>query len=148
VVTLAKGLSGGIPSGAFLAGEKTADVLQQGDHGSTFGGNPLAAAAGIAVLDTIANPAFLGEIKRKGEKIHAILESWKHPKIKEIRIRGLMCGIDIEDEAWPLLEKILAENPGLLLLSAGTNTLRLLPPYIISDAEIEQGLGFLKKALG
>ena len=147
VVTLAKGLAGGIPAGAFLAGEKAAGVLQQGDHGSTFGGNPLAAAAGIVVLDTVANPAFLSEIKRKGERIAALVEAWKHPQIKEIRSRGLMLGIDLESEAWPVMEAVLADNPGLLLLSAGPNTLRLLPPYIISDAEIEQGLGILKTAL-
>ncbi|MCL1813276.1 MAG: aminotransferase class III-fold pyridoxal phosphate-dependent enzyme, partial [Treponema sp.] len=147
VVTLAKGLAGGIPAGAFLAGEKTADVLQSGDHGSTFGGNPLASAAGIAVLDTIANPAFLGEIARKGQKFKTILELWNHPHITEIRARGMMFGIDLDIEAWPILEAALKENPGLLLLSAGTNTLRLLPPYIISDAEIDQGLEIVKKML-
>ena len=147
VITLAKGLSGGIPSGAFLAGEKTAEVLQQGDHGTTFGGNPLAAAAGIAVLDTVANPAFLSEIQRKGGKFLSIIESWKHPLIKEIRARGLMLGIDIENEAWPVLEAALEDSPGLLLLSAGNNTIRLLPPYIISDEDIEKGLQLLQKAL-
>jgi acetylornithine/N-succinyldiaminopimelate aminotransferase len=147
VVTLAKGLAGGIPAGAFLAGEKTADVLQSGDHGSTFGGNPLASAAGIAVLDTVANPSFLGEIKHKGQKFKTTLESWNHPCIKEVRARGMMLGIDLDTEAWPILERALKENPGLLLLSAGTNTLRLLPPYIISDTEIEEGLDILKKML-
>jgi len=160
VVTLAKALAGGIPAGAVLAGEKTADVLQPGDHGATFGGNPLACAAGIAVLDTVANPAFLGEIKRKGERIKAALESWKHPLIREIRCRGLMAGVDIDAEARPVLERAAmgasagsgrAENPaspGLLILSSGHNTLRFLPPYIISDAEIDQGLEILKKVLG
>ena len=147
VVTLAKGLAGGIPAGAFLAGENTADVLQSGDHGSTFGGNPLASAAGIAVLDTIANPAFLDGIKHKGQKFKTVLESWKHPRIKEIRAHGLMLGIDLDTEAWPILEAALKGSPGLLLLSAGTNTLRLLPPYIINDAEIEEGLDILKKLL-
>ena len=151
VVTLAKGLAGGIPAGAFLAGEKAADVLQSGDHGSTFGGNPLACAAGIAVLDTIANPAFLGEIKRKGEKFKTTLESWNNPHITEIRAKGLMLGIDLDTEAWPLMEAALSagqpDKNGLLMLSAGSNTLRLLPPYIISDTEIEQGLELLKKAL-
>ncbi|MCL1927187.1 MAG: aspartate aminotransferase family protein [Treponema sp.] len=147
VVTLAKGLAGGVPAGAFLAGEKTAEVLQTGDHGSTFGGNPLASAAGAVVLDTVANPVFLGEIKRKGQKFKTVLESWNHPHIKEIRARGMMLGIDLDIEAWPILEASLKDNPGLLLLSAGTNTLRLLPPYIISDAEIDQGLEILKKML-
>jgi acetylornithine/N-succinyldiaminopimelate aminotransferase len=154
VVTLAKALAGGIPAGAVLAGEKAACVLQPGDHGSTFGGNPLACAAGIAVLDTVTNPAFLGEIKRKGERIKAALESWKHPLIREIRSRGLMLGIDIDIETRPVLEAAAMENrgtpenPGLLLLSSGNNTLRFLPPYIISDAEIDKGLEMLKKAFG
>lgn len=147
VVTLAKALAGGIPAGAFLAGEKAADVLQVGDHGSTFGGNAVAAAAGIVVLDTVANPAFLKEIKRKGEMMRDIMASWKHPKIKEIRGRGLMLGADIDTEAWPVLEAAVSRDPGLLLLSAGKQTLRLLPPYIISDAELQQGLDILRSVL-
>jgi acetylornithine/N-succinyldiaminopimelate aminotransferase len=151
VVTLAKGLAGGIPIGAVLAGEKAAGVFETGDHGSTFGGNPLAAAAGLAVLDTVTQPAFLNDILRKGQKIAATLASWKHPVIEEIRCRGLMLGVDINAEAWPVLEACIAEadtaKPGLLLLSAGPATLRFLPPYIISDAEIDQGLGILKNIL-
>jgi len=161
VVTLAKGLAGGLPVGAVLAGEKAAEVLQVGDHGSTFGGNPVVAAAGLVVLDTVTKPAFLGEIKRKGEKIQSILMSWKHPKISAIRGKGLMLGVDIGVEAWPILEAAVLRAqapsalpsaspdalPGLLLLSAGKQTLRFLPPYIISDAEIEEGLEILKDLL-
>jgi acetylornithine/N-succinyldiaminopimelate aminotransferase len=148
VVTLAKGLSGGIPVGAVLAGEKAADVLQVSDHGSTFGGNPIAAAAGLVVLETVTQPAFLKDIARKGEKIQSIVRGWKDPKVKEVRGKGLMLAIDIEGESWAVLEKgvaaATATNPGLLVLGAGKNTLRLLPPYIISDAEIEQGLAILR----
>jgi len=148
VVTLAKGLAGGVPAGAFLAGEKAADVLQPGDHGATFGGNPLASAGGIAVLDIVANPAFLKEIARKGEKIRAAVESWHHPKIQEIRCRGLMLGIDITVESWPVMEAAIAHSgEGLLILGGGPNTLRFLPPYIISDEEIDRGLDILKKVL-
>ncbi|WP_010261817.1 aspartate aminotransferase family protein [Treponema primitia] len=151
VVTLAKGLSAGLPVGAVLAGEKAADTLGNSDHGSTFGGNPLAAAAGLVVLETVNNPAFLKEITRKGEKIRADIRAWNHPKVKEIRGRGLMIGVDITDDAWPILEKAIAradaKTPGLLILSAGPKTLRFLPPYIISDAEIEQGLGILRDLL-
>jgi acetylornithine/N-succinyldiaminopimelate aminotransferase len=145
VVTLAKGVAGGIPAGAVLAGGRAAGVFETGDHGSTFGGNPLAAAAGIVVLDTVTDPAFLKEIARKGEKITAVLEGWKHPQIREIRGRGLMIGIDIEKDAWPVLEACF--EAGLLVLSAGQKTLRLLPPFVISDQEIEQGLALLKTAL-
>jgi acetylornithine/N-succinyldiaminopimelate aminotransferase len=145
LVTLAKGLAGGVPIGAVLAGEKAADVFENGDHGSTFGGNPLAAAGGLVVLETVNNPAFLAEITRKGEKITAGIERWNHPHVKQIRGRGLMTGVDIEGEAGPLLEAAL--DAGLLILSAGPNTLRFLPPYIISDAEIERGLEILRGIL-
>ncbi|GHV91904.1 acetylornithine aminotransferase [Spirochaetia bacterium] len=151
VITLAKGLSGGIPVGAVLTGEKAADVLQVSDHGSTFGGNPIAAAAALVVLETVNNPAFLKEIARKGEKFQSIIKSWNSPKVKEVRGKGLMIGVDITEDAWPLLEKAItradAKTPGLLMLSAGAKTLRFLPPYIVSDAEIEQGLELLKGLL-
>ncbi|MDR1319099.1 MAG: aspartate aminotransferase family protein [Treponema sp.] len=145
VVTLAKGLAAGVPAGAVLAGGKAADVFESGDHGSTFGGNPLAAAAGLVVLKTVNDPAFLREIARKGEKIIAAIRGWKHSGVKEVRGRGLMIGVDIESEAWPVLEKALSK--GLLLLSAGPKTLRLLPPYTISGGEIDQGLAILRGVL-
>jgi acetylornithine/N-succinyldiaminopimelate aminotransferase len=145
LVTLAKALCGGIPAGAVLAGEKAAGVFQVGDHNSTFGGNPIAAAAGLVVLETVNRPEFLAEIARKGEKIMAAIRGWNHPAVKEVRGRALMIAIDIDRESWPVLESALAR--GLLLLSAGEKTLRLLPPYIISDSEIEQGLEIIRGTL-
>jgi acetylornithine/N-succinyldiaminopimelate aminotransferase len=151
IVTLAKALCGGVPGGAVLAGEKAMDVFQTGDHGSTFGGNPLAAAAGLVILETVNKPEFLNEISRKGEKIMNALRSWNHPKITEIRGKGLMIGVDINEEAWPILEKGIsranAGDSGLLLLTAGRNTLRLLPPYILKDEELEQGLEIIRSIL-
>ncbi|MCL2208684.1 MAG: acetylornithine/succinylornithine family transaminase [Treponema sp.] len=147
IVTLAKGLAGGIPAGAVLAGEKTCDVFTIGDHGSTFGGNPAAAAAGLVVLQTINTNAFLSEIKRKGEVFISKIK--KLSKVKEVRGKGLMIAMDIEGEAWSVLERAAARAEcGLLLLMAGTNTLRLLPPYVINDEEIEQGLAILDELLG
>jgi acetylornithine/N-succinyldiaminopimelate aminotransferase len=152
VVTLAKGLAGGIPAGAVLAGEKTREVFEPGDHGSTFGGNPIAAAAGLVVLETVNDPRFLAEISRKGEKIMATIKEWNHSAIKEVRGRGLMIGIDIDRDAWPILETAIGRADdrycGLLMLSAGQKTLRFLPPYIINDNEIEQGLEILRELLG
>jgi len=151
IVTLAKGLAGGIPAGAVLAGEKTHEVFKVGDHGSTFGGNPVAAAAGLVVLKTISEPAFLAEISRKGEKLTAALK--KNPKIKEVRGRGLMAALDIESDSWKILEAGIARadsaknQNGILMLSSGANTLRLLPPYIITDSEIEQGIGIINELL-
>ena len=151
IVTLAKSLAGGLPAGAVLAGEKAAGVFESGDHNSTFGGNPVAAAAGLVVLETVNKPEFLAEITRKGEKIMAAIKGWKHPAIKEVRGRGLMIGIDIEYDAWPVLEKAIARadgnNCGLLILSAGPKTLRLLPPLIINDSEIDQGLEIFRELL-
>ncbi len=145
VVTLAKGLAGGLPVGAVLAGKKARDVLVVGDHGSTFGGNPLAAAAGRAVLAVVNRPEFLAEITRKGERMMSAIAAWKHPQVKEIRGRGLMIGVDIGADAWPVLESALSK--GLMLLSAGTRTLRFLPPYVIDDAEMDEGLAILKGVL-
>jgi acetylornithine/N-succinyldiaminopimelate aminotransferase len=151
VVTLAKGLAGGIPAGAVLTGEKAQDVFETGDHGSTFGGNPIAAAAGLVVVNTVNDPAFLAQISRKGEMLMSTVKAWNHPKVKEVRGRGLMIGIDIDCEAWPVLETAIAKagnnQKGLLLLSAGPKTLRFLPPYTISDSEIEQGLEIIKEIL-
>jgi acetylornithine/N-succinyldiaminopimelate aminotransferase len=185
LVTLAKGLAGGLPVGAVLAGEKAAGVLEVGDHGSTFGGNPLAAAAGLVVLETVTPPAFLREILRKGDLFQRTLRAWNHPRVKTVRGRGLMIAADLDTESWPVLEAAIAratpiggpkdkgpeakgpeakgpevkgpetkghpapsqEVPGLLMLSAGPKTLRFLPPYIISDAEIGQGLAILKEVL-
>jgi acetylornithine/N-succinyldiaminopimelate aminotransferase len=151
IVTLAKGLAGGIPAGAVLAGEKASGVFSVGDHGSTFGGNPVAAAAGLVVLKTVNTPEFLAEITRKGEILMSSLKA--QPKVKEVRGKGLMIGFDIEGNAWPMLEAAiaradLAKNQcGLLMLSAGANTLRLLPPYTLNDGEIEQGLAIIAELL-
>ncbi|MDR0643386.1 MAG: aspartate aminotransferase family protein [Treponema sp.] len=145
VATLAKGLAGGIPASAVLVGEKAADVLTVGDHGSTFGGNPLAAAAGLVVLDAVNNEAFLTEIVRKGERILRIIRSWDSPSVKAVRGRGLMLGVDITANAWDVMTACLQK--GLLLLSAGQNTLRFLPPYIITDEEIDAGLAILRECL-
>jgi len=151
VVTLAKGLAGGVPAGAVLAGEKASGVFSVGDHGSTFGGNAVAAAAGLVVLKTVNTPEFLAEITRKGEMLISSLN--QQPNVKEVRGKGLMIGFDIEGNAWPMLEAAIAradlakDQFGLLMLSAGANTLRLLPPYTLNDGEIEQGLAIIAELL-
>jgi acetylornithine/N-succinyldiaminopimelate aminotransferase len=150
IVTLAKGLAGGIPASAVLAGEKTCSVFGIGDHGSTFGGNPLAAAAGLVVLKTVNDPQFLSEISAKGEILMSALK--QIPKIKEVRGKGLMIGFDVEASSRKILEAGITnvdqkKQHGLLMLSAGENTVRLLPPYVISNSEIEQGLEILKEIL-
>jgi acetylornithine/succinyldiaminopimelate/putrescine aminotransferase len=97
------------------------------------------------VLETVNTPDFLAGIFRKGERIRTVIQNWNHPRIGAIRSRGLMIGVDIDAEAWPVLEAALEE--GLLLLSAGPKTLRFLPPYTISDGEIDLGLEILRRVL-
>jgi len=151
LATLAKGLSGGIPVGAVLAGAKTAGVFESGDHGSTFGGNPLAAAAGLVVLEKIQAPAFLAQIKELGAYLRASLKKLHSGKITEVRGMGLMVAADLTVDAWPVLLKLIeaakGRTPGLLLLSAGEKTLRFLPPYIISKDEIDFGVNLLGEVL-
>jgi acetylornithine/N-succinyldiaminopimelate aminotransferase len=145
VVTLAKGLAGGVPIGAVLARGEAATVLGKGDHGTTFGGGPLATAAACVVLETLAKPGFLASVAEKGEHIMEAIRSWNHPLVKEVRGRGLMIGAVLAvppDEA-----KHAAIDQGLLVLTAGEDVLRLLPPLVITDAEIEEGLKRLRASL-
>jgi acetylornithine/N-succinyldiaminopimelate aminotransferase len=131
-----------------MAGEKAADTLQPSDHGSTFGGNPLAAVCGTVVLDTVNQPAFLAEIARKGAKILDAVRSWHLPAVTDVRGKGLMIGVDVADTAPDAHDVMVAAlERGLLVLMAGKRTLRFLPPYIISDAEIDEGLAILKGIL-
>jgi acetylornithine/N-succinyldiaminopimelate aminotransferase len=145
VVTLAKGLAGGLPIGAVLARGEAAEVLGRGDHGSTFGGNPLAASAARVVLGELGRPGFLEAVARKGERILAALRSWRHPLVKEVRGRGLMIGLAVT--CVPDRVKELCIARGLLVLTGGADVVRLLPPLVITDAEIDRGLAMLKEAL-
>ncbi|GMO26575.1 MAG: acetylornithine transaminase [Termitinemataceae bacterium] len=151
IATLAKGIAGGIPAGAVLAGEKTCDVLEPGDHGSTFGGNALAAAAGNVVLQKLNSEGFMAEIAALGNHLINSLKELDNEKITQIRGRGLIAACDIKVDAWPVLERLLGSlgpgGRGLLLLSAGQKTLRFLPPYIISREQIDEGIAHLDKAL-
>jgi acetylornithine/N-succinyldiaminopimelate aminotransferase len=143
IVTLAKGLGGGLPIGAILAGEKTAGVLKKGDHGSTFGGNPVALKGASVVLDVVTSEGFLDEVAKKGELIKNIIEGFNIPEVKEVRGKGLMLGIELEGESKDVQEKALAK--GILTLTAGAKVLRLLPPLTITEEEIKAGLEILKE---
>lgn len=142
---LAKGLAGGVPIGAVVARGPCAEVLQPGDHGTTFGGNPLAAAAARVVLGELSRPDFMAEVERKGEKIRAAVRSWKNPLVKEVRGMGLMIGIGVTSPPGEVVTACRAKN--LLVLTAGDDTVRLLPPLIITDREIDRGLAILKSVL-
>ena len=145
IVSVAKGLAGGVPVGAVLAKGPCAEVLQPGDHGTTFGGNPLAAAAAHVVLTELASPGFLAEVERKGEKIRATVRSWKNPLVKEVRGMGLMIGIGVSVPPGDVVAACRAK--GLLVLTAGEDTVRLLPPLVITDAEIDRGLAIMHAVL-
>ncbi len=143
IISLAKGLGGGLPIGAFLLGEKCENTLGKSDHGTTYGANPVCCAAANAVLDRF-NEAFLAEIKAKGEKLGT--ELLKLPKVKSVSGLGLMLGIEFEEGI--VAADIVAKGikKGILTLTA-KHKLRLLPPLIISESQIEQGIAVLKQIL-
>lgn len=139
IVMLAKGLGGGLPIGAVLMGEKTKDVFQFGDHGATYGGNPVACAGAITVLDNLD----LDEVKRKSTYMREKLS--KLDEVKSLSGLGLMVGIELKSkEATEVLESCL--DKGLLVLTAKTKV-RLLPPLNISQEELDCGLEILIEAL-
>jgi acetylornithine/N-succinyldiaminopimelate aminotransferase len=140
ILATAKGIGGGFPLGACLASEKAARGMAAGTHGSTYGGNPLAMAAGMAVLDAVANDDFLAEVRAKGERIRGRLEQFigNYPELFEgVRGKGLMLGIRMKVDPRPFMQH-LRDSHRLLTVSAGDNTLRLLPPLVIGDGEIEE----------
>ena len=140
ILATAKGIGGGFPLGACLATEKAARGMTFGTHGSTYGGNPLAMAAGMAVMDAVANDEFLAEVTEKGERIRSRLEQFigNFPELFElVRGTGLMLGIRMKVESRPFFVH-LRDKHQLLTVAAGDNTLRVLPPLVIGDAEIDE----------
>ncbi len=140
VLATAKGIGGGFPFGACLATENAARGMVIGSHGSTYGGNPLAMAAGEAVLDVVANDEFLAEVRAKSERLRGRLEQFigNYPELFEsVRGMGLMLGVKLKSEPRGLVAH-LRDNHQLLTVAAGDNTLRLVPPLVIEDAEIDE----------
>ena len=140
IMAIAKGIGGGFPLGACMATEKAARGMGLGTHGSTYGGNPLAMAAGTAVLDAVANEEFLAEVREKGERIRARLEQFmgNYPDLFEgVRGKGLMLGLKMKVEPRPFMAH-LRDAHQLLTVAAGDQTLRILPPLVIGDAEIDE----------
>ena len=148
MIAVAKPLGGGLPIGAVLVVEKVASVLEPGDHGSTFAANPLICAVAHAVLQTISAPAFLDHIRAMGACLESQL-GWlagRHACVTEVRGRGLMWGMDTTLDARDVLAAGYEE--GLLLGSAGEHTVRLLPPYIVQEADIDRAIAILDRILG
>ena len=140
ILATAKGIGGGFPLGACLATQKAARGMTFGSHGSTYGGNPLAIAAGNAVFEVVANEEFLTSVADKGERLRTQLEQFigNYPELFElVRGKGLMLGVKMKVESRPFFVH-LRDNHQLLTVAAGDNTLRVLPPLVLGDAEIEE----------
>ncbi|MEU8029492.1 acetylornithine transaminase [Streptomyces sp. NPDC049099] len=135
VVTLAKQLGGGLPLGATVAFGRAAELLGPGHHGTTFGGNPVACAAGLAVLDTIANEGLLENVKRQSEKLREGIEGLGHPLIDYVRGAGLLLGIVLTGPRAQQVQQA-AQEAGFLVNAPAPDVVRLMPPLNISDAEV------------
>ncbi|HEX5541886.1 MAG TPA: acetylornithine transaminase [Micromonospora sp.] len=146
VITLAKGLGGGLPIGACLAFGPAADLLLPGTHGSTFGGNPISAAAALAVIRTIASEGLLDHVKRIGERIRHGIEALAHPLVSEVRGAGLLLGVALRAPAAGAVAGVL-RDAGFLANTAQPNVLRLAPPLIFSAAQADAFLTALPAAL-
>ena len=144
VVSMAKGLGGGVPVGAVMASEICADVLGAGTHGTTFGGNPFCCAAARTVLSVVNKPGFLKEVQRKGEYLKNAILAIGSDKIKTVRGMGLMLGIVVDKESRTGMVNRLLEK-GVLALTAGEETIRLLPPLVISYEEMDSAVAVMKE---
>ena len=154
IITLAKPLAGGLPLAAALLPAKVNELIHLGEHGTTFGGGPVTTAVASRVWDLISDPAFLAGVKRKGEYLRGRLAalSASFPFLGGVKGRGLLQGLEVKLEALPglgddpmtaLLD--LCRDQGLLILRSGTNVLRIAPPLVISEREIDQGLALLAR---
>ena len=145
IVTLAKGLANGLPAGALLGKSSLAPAFGPGSHGSTFGGNKLAMAAALETLHIMKEAGFLEEVRSKSailmEQLQLAFQD--HPKISAVRGLGMMIGIETSASLSRLVEA--ARQKGLIILTAGDNVIRLLPPLTISREEIQQGIAVLKE---
>lgn len=147
VMTLAKGLGGGVPIGATLAAGEAAEVFKPGDHAATFGGNPLSTAAALAALSVIIDEGLAGEAYEKGEYIKEKVAALQadYPVIAAVRGQGLLLGIVLKTEGKPIQEK--CQKKGLIINCVQSNVLRLVPPLNISYEDLDKCLGILADAL-
>lgn len=144
IMAVAKGIGGGFPLGACLATEEAAKGMVFGTHGSTYGGNPLAMAAGMAILDVMLEPGFFDEVARKGERLRGALQQLipNHDGVfEEVRGLGLMLGLKLKPEVEARnFVAHLRDKHGLLTVSAGENVVRILPPLVIEDSHIAEAI--------
>ncbi|MES3035004.1 MAG: acetylornithine transaminase [Gemmatimonadota bacterium] len=147
IVTLAKPLAAGLPIGAVLLTKEVASALQPGEHGTTFGGGPLVTHVAHHVCERIADPALLKRIRDDGAWFGAQLAALKdtHPSVRAVRGVGFMWGVDVTEPASAVIER--ARGQGLLIISAGDHTLRILPPLVATRADLERAVAMLDRAL-
>ncbi len=148
LLCLAKPLAGGLPMGAVLLTEEIAQVMAPGDHGTTFGGGVLVSTVALAVLQVIADPSFMADVRRKGELLGVLLQevASDHPAaVREVRGKGLIRGVELTDPAGPTVAA--AREAGLLTVPAGSHVVRLLPPLTVTDEELRCGVGILRESL-
>jgi acetylornithine aminotransferase len=144
VITLAKGLGGGMPLGAMIALGKAADLFQPGDHGSTFGGNPVTTAAGLAAIKFIESQKILSKVEKQGA--HLMQELALIPGVKEVRGAGLLLGIELESlKASDISDAMRAA--GVLVNAANATTIRIAPALIVSDAQINRFISIFRKVI-
>ncbi|MEW6703202.1 MAG: aspartate aminotransferase family protein [Bacteroidota bacterium] len=143
MMTLAKSIAGGFPMGAVLCSDKI--QVEKSKHGSTFGGNPLACAAGIASIDFMLEEKLWEQAEAKGKYFKEKLEKFNLSKVREIRIIGLMIGIELKDKVQPVIVELL--DKGIISLPAGTTVLRLLPPLVISYEDLDTVIERLAEVL-
>ncbi|ORZ16393.1 pyridoxal phosphate-dependent transferase [Absidia repens] len=148
IMTMAKPLANGVPIGAIMTSEKVGDMIKLGDHGTTFGGNPLASAVARHVVGRLSDDSFLKSVQEKGKalKDDLVALQQKYPEtIKEVRGKGLLIGVEFTKDPSPIVK--LARERGLLLVTAGCNTVRIIPPLVLTQDQARQGIARLAGAI-
>ena len=148
LLTMAKPMANGLPMGAVLLTQQVADAMQPGDHGTTFGGGPFVAHVANHVFDRLHEPSLLEHVRREGQWLGDQLAALavRSPRVRAVRGRGLMWGVDVTEPAKDVVGRALEK--GLILVSAGDHTLRLLPPLVMTRGDLVEGVAMLEAAIG
>ncbi|KAJ3283065.1 acetylornithine aminotransferase [Borealophlyctis nickersoniae] len=149
LITVAKPLANGIPIGAVILGPHVASIIKPGDHGTTFGGNPLATRVGHAVFKRISNPSFLAQVRDVGAHLKSSCEELASasPLITQVRGTGLMVGMQLRENVNPAMFVDLARERGVLVITAGNNTIRMVPPLIITKAQVDKAVKVFEEVI-
>jgi len=145
MITLAKGLAGGVPIGALVMSDRVARAMPTGGHGTTFGGNPLAAAAALAVLREIDEADLLDHVNRVGERLRTGLAAIASDRIRTVRGRGLMLGLELKEKVGPYVDAL--REAGVLVINAGATVIRFVPPLVITEAEVDEVVARVARVL-